>query len=225
MPNSQPIQQFRSNKNSDNLVNDILEEIENANDNTEQEIVNQKQKELIEQQNQLLLQKQKQEEELLEQKKQHEEMLLQQQHEQEQVLQQQQEAMRQEQEAMLRQEENLNKQQNQIQETVKNDEINLDSLLQEDFIKTKDVPSESFKVNLNKNEDSTTSVLEKCLKSLKSSVIVGIIILVLLLPITDKIFGNILPNKEFIQNNLTIITNVIKSLVGAVIFYLVDFFS
>lgn len=223
MPNSQPIQQFRSNKNSDNLVNDILEEIENANDNNEQELINQKQKELLEQQNQLLIQKQQQEEELLQQKKQHEEMLLQQQREQEQILQQQQETMRQEQEALLKkQEENLN---NQPQDTVKNNEINLDALLQEDFTKSKDVPAESFKVNLNKNEDTTTSVLEKCLKTLKSSVIVGIIILVMLLPVTDRIFGNVLPNKEFIQNNLTIITNVIKSLVGAVIFYLVDFFS
>ena len=220
MPNSQPIQQFRKPKpqqESDALVNDILEEIENANDNTQEDIVSKKQQEIIEQQQAML---QQQQEEMMRQQQQQEAMMRQQQEQEAMVRQQQeQEAMmrqQQEQEEMTQEKNNLNQNTN---------ELELDDMLESNLLKTKDVPAESFKVNLNKDEDNTTSLLERCLKSLKSSILVGAIILVLLLPVTDKLFERLLPNKEFIQNNLNFITSVIKSLLGAIVFYFIDFFT
>ena len=90
-------------------------------------------------------------------------------------------------------------------------EINNLSIQSED---SSDKNIESFKTNLNPKleSDNIPNMLDKCLQSLKSSVIVGALLLVLLLPVTTQLLEKILPNKEFIQNNLTIIINGIKAL-------------
>ena len=102
----------------------------------------------------------------------------------------------------------------------------VDEILQE--LNESDPTSENFqeveKPTQEVYKQSSPSLVDNVLNSLKLPVIVGIIILALSIPVVTSLFTKILPNKEIITNNINIIVPLLKGLLGGVLYFIASKF-
>ena len=215
MARSTPISQLKqTNKpqsDENELVNEILQELEEGNQTKPQK---QSQQPLPKQQKPVQEEPSK-EELLLAQQQQYEEQMRYQQQEYEKLLQEQQQ----------REQELHEKASEEMQIMEKKYEEQLESQQKENEKLQETIPAVPTREEIeNKlNTDKELPLKDKILNFVKTPLVVCVIVLLLSLNVTTKVISTCLPNSEFVMNNVTIFTLLVKSLLGGSLFLVSNF--
>jgi hypothetical protein len=213
MARSTPIAQLKQTNqpqsDENELVNEILQELEEGNQ-TKPKSQPQPPK-----QHKPVPEEPSKEELLLAQQQQYEERMRYQQQEYEKLLQEQQQ----------REQELHEKASEEMQIMEKKYEQQLESQQKENEKLQENVPPvptrEEIETKL--NTDKELPLKDKILQFIKAPLVVCVIVLLLSLNVTTKVISTCLPNSEFIMNNVTIFTLLIKSLLGGSLFLVSSF--
>ena len=215
MARSTPIAQLKQTRQPESdeneLVNEILQELEEGNQPQKQP---QSKPQPPKQQKPARVEPSK-EELLLAQQQQYEEQMRYQQQEYEKLLQEQQQ----------REQELHEKASEEMQIMEKKYEQQLESQQKENEKIKETIPPvptlEEIETKLNNEKE--LPLKEKILQLVKTPLVVCMIVLLLSLNMTTKVISTCLPNSDFIMNNVTIFTLLIKSLLGGSLFLASNF--